>query len=207
MAPWDGVNAITHLAGVLGAVSWAPSAAAHVVRLIDDLVGTGDYAEQFGEVAYTHDFMGPLTLSLTTLTVHDSGGFEIGINIRSPLGRSGDDLDGRIGAALDHWEQETGIVVDYRTIITQPYYAGDAEHVPVLLDIFRHYTGHVDAQPIAIGGGTHARMVPNGVNFGPAMPDVPYTGHSEHEFMTRKQFALNLKMYAAMLVELAGHPQ
>jgi dipeptidase D len=143
-------------------------------------------------------------LALTTLEELDEGGFEIGINIRSPLGRSGPDLDVRIRAALEHWRQETGITLEYQTTITAPYYAGDAEHVPVLLDIFRHFTGRADAQPIAIGGGTHARMVPNGVNFGPAMPDVPYTGHSEHEFMTRDQLMLNLQMYSAMLVELAG---
>jgi dipeptidase D len=203
-SPWDGVNAITHLAALLGAVAWQPSAAANVVRLINDLVGTDDYGARFGDIAFTHDFMGPLTLALTTLEELDEGGFEIGINIRSPLGRSGPDLDVRIRAALEHWRQETGITLEYQTTITPPYYAGDAEHVPVLLDIFRHFTGRADAQPIAIGGGTHARMVPNGVNFGPAMPDVPYTGHSEHEFMTRDQLMLNLQMYSAMLVELAG---
>ena len=31
-----------------------------MVRLINDLVGTGHYAERFGAVAYAHDFMGPL---------------------------------------------------------------------------------------------------------------------------------------------------
>jgi dipeptidase D len=36
------------------------------------------------------------------------------------------------------------------------------------------------------------------------MPGEPYSGHSEHEFITRDQFLLNLQMYAAMLVELAG---
>ncbi len=61
-----------------------------------------------------------------------------------------------------------------------------------------------EAGPIAIGGGTHARLVPNGVNFGPAMPGEPYTGHSEHEYQTREQYLLNLKMYTAMLVHLAG---
>jgi dipeptidase D len=74
----------------------------------------------------------------------------------------------------------------------------------VLLDIFEHYTGRVGAKPISIGGGTHARLVPNGVNFGPAMPGEPYTGHTEHEFMTRDQLLLNLEMETAMLVELAG---
>jgi dipeptidase D len=36
------------------------------------------------------------------------------------------------------------------------------------------------------------------------MPDAPYTGHSEHEYMSEAQFRLNLEMYTAMLVELAG---
>jgi dipeptidase D len=36
------------------------------------------------------------------------------------------------------------------------------------------------------------------------MPGEPYTGHSEHEYMTRDQMRLNLEMYTAMLVELAG---
>jgi dipeptidase D len=75
----------------------------------------------------------------------------------------------------------------------------------VLLNIFRFYTGLRDAQPISIGGGTNARLLPYGVNFGPAMPGQEYTGHSEHEFMTREQFEKNLEMYAAMLVELAGN--
>ena len=31
-----------------------------------------------------------------------------------------------------------------------------------------------------------------------------YTGHSENEFITMKQFVLNLKMYTAVLVEMAA---
>jgi dipeptidase D len=36
------------------------------------------------------------------------------------------------------------------------------------------------------------------------MPNANYTGHSEHEFITMKQFVLNLKMYTAALVEMAA---
>jgi dipeptidase D len=79
----------------------------------------------------------------------------------------------------------------------------DAPHVPVLLETFRHYTGIADAGPISIGGGTHARMLPHGVNFGPAMPGELYTGHSEHEFITREQFLKNLEMYTSLLVDLS----
>ena len=55
-----------------------------------------------------------------------------------------------------------------------------------------------------MGGGTQARLLPNGVNFGPSMPGAAYTGHSDHEFVTVEQLRLNLMMQAAMLVDLAA---
>lgn len=172
--------------------------------MVNDLVGTGDYGERFGKVAYEHDFMGPLTLSLTMLGPGDADTLVAGINIRSPVGMSGEALERAIDEAVESWKRETGIDAGISTLIGEPYYIDDAPQVPVLLDIFRFYSGMEDAQPIAIGGGTNARLLPFGVNFGPAMPGEPYTGHSEHEFMTRAQLLLNLEMYTAMLVELAG---
>lgn len=201
--PWDGVNAVTRLAAVLGS-DWPATPAARLVRLTNDLIGTGDYAERFGEVAHAHEFMGPLTLALTLVRTGNDGVLTATINIRSPVGRSGDDLDRRIREAIEGWERDTGLAVELTTVITPPYFPEDAPHVPVLLDVFRFYSGQEDAQPIAIGGGTHARLMPNGVNFGPAMPGQPYTGHSEHEYLSRADFRLALTMYAAMLVELSG---
>jgi dipeptidase D len=102
-----------------------------------------------------------------------------------------------------HLGQATGIAVRDSVLTSAAHYVEDAPHLPVLLDIFEHYTGQPDPQPVSLGGGTHARLVPNGVNFGPSMPGDVYTGHSEHEFMTRETFLLTLEMYTAMLVELA----
>lgn len=202
--PWEGHNAITHLAALLGKHDWPATPAAHMVRLIDDLVGTGDYAGQFGDLAYSHEFMGPLTLSLTKLGIQGNGQLVAGINIRRPIGRSTSAVEKAIGEAVDGWSARTGIDVDLSTTIGAPHYLDRAPHIPVLLDIYRHYTGQQDAEPISIGGGTHARLLPNGVNFGPAMPGEPYTGHSENEYITRQQLVQNLEMYTAMLVELAG---
>lgn len=202
--PWQGRNAITHLAALLGVHDWPSTQAGRMVRMVNDLVGTGDYGERFGKVAYEHDFMGPLTLSLTMLGPGDADTLVAGINIRSPVGMSGEALERAIDEAVESWKRETGIDAGISTLIGEPYYIDDAPQVPVLLDIFRFYSGMEDAQPIAIGGGTNARLLPFGVNFGPAMPGEPYTGHSEHEFMTRAQLLLNLEMYTAMLVELAG---
>ena len=204
--PWEGRNAITHLAALLDVHSWPPTPAATMTRFINDLLGTGHYADRFGAVAYAHDFMGPLTLALTTLGPADGGGLVAGLNIRRPVGRSREAVDAAIRATLDGWRQRTGSWLDYTLDIGDPYYLESAPHIPVLLDIFRFYTGREAAGPLSIGGGTQARLVPNGLNFGPAMPDEAYTGHSEHEFMTVDRLRLTLEMYAAVLVELAsGH--
>ena len=205
-APWEGRNAITHLATLLDTHPWPPTPAATMVRLINDLVGTGHHAERFGALAYAHDFMGPLTLALTTLAPSADGGLVAGLNIRRPAGRSRDDVEAAIRATLDDWTDRTGARLDYTLDIGDPYHLESAPHIPVLLDIFRFYTGRDAAGPISIGGGTQARLVPNGLNFGPAMPDEPYTGHSDHEFMTVDRLRLSLRMYTAALVELAAGP-
>ena len=176
--------------------------AATMVRFINDLVGTGHYGERFGTVAYAHDFMGPLTLALTTLAPADGGGLLAGLNIRRPVGRSRDEVEATIRATLDGWSARTDSPLAYTLDIGEPYHLESAPHIPVLLDIFRFYSGRDAAGPISIGGGTQARLVPNGLNFGPAMPDEPYTGHSEHEFMTVDRLRLSLEMYAAVLAEL-----
>jgi dipeptidase D len=202
--PWNGKNAICHLAALLGSYNWPNNQAARMVRLINNLVGAGNYGEKFGEVALKHPFMGRLTLTLTTLGLED-GDLVAGINIRSPSGRSPNELERLIHEAVDVWKESTGIDDLQVTVFTEPpYYIEEAMHVPVLLDVFAYYTGRPDPQPIAIGGGTHARLMPSGVSFGPAMPGEPATGHSEHEYLTREQLDLSLEMYAAMLVELAG---
>ena len=202
--PDQGRNALTHLAQVLGAHPWPDGQAARMVRLITDLVGTGDYGERFGAVAATHPFMGPLTLSLTTLTTRGDS-LVAGINIRAPAGRDGATLERLARDAVADWQRRSGIAPVVVSVLTsEPYYLENAPHVPVLLDIFARYSGERDPRPIAIGGGTHARLVPRGVNFGPAMPHEPYTGHSEHEYISRANHRLNLRMYTAMLVELAG---
>lgn len=125
--------------------------------------------------------------------------------LRRPVGRDREEIESAIAEAVHGWAARTGTAgVGLRREITEPYYLEDAPHVPALLRVFRHYTGIDDAQPIAIGGGTNARLLPYGVSFGPAMPGEPYTGHTEHEFMTRDQLVLTLEIYTAMLMELAG---
>ena len=203
--PWEGRNAVTHLAARLARRDWPPTPASRMAQLIDDLVGTTDCAERFGDLACTHPFMGPLTLVLTRLYPLDDGGLEACLNIRCPVGRSRDQVEAAVLAAVETWTARRGGAMPCcRFEMGDPYFLESAPHVPVLVDVYRYYTGQHDAGPVAVGGGTQARLLPNGVNFGPSMPDAAYTGHSDHEFVTVEQLRLNLMMQAAMLVELAA---
>ena len=203
--PHEGRNAITHLAALLGTRAWPPTPGGRMVALINDLIGTGDHGERFGDLAHAHDFMGPLTLALTTLDEAPGGALTAGLNVRRPVGRSRAEVEAAIRAALDGWRaRNRGARLAAEIEIGEPYHVESAPHVPVLLGVFRHYTGNPAAGPIAVGGGTQARLLPNGVNFGPSMPGAVYTGHSDHEFMTADQLRLNLTMCTAVLAELAG---
>ncbi|MCH9647130.1 MAG: dipeptidase [Deltaproteobacteria bacterium] len=203
--PWAGQNALSHLAAVLGVHRWPDSQAARAVRFANDLVGLGHNSELFGDSAYSHPFMGPMTLSWTLLEPWGDDALRVSLNFRRPVGRSGDQVETSFRTAFDAWKKKAGYEdLEVEVLVSDPHYTEDAPHVPVLLDIFEHFTGQKAPKALSIGGGTHARLVPNGVNFGPSMPGEDYTGHTEHEFLTIDQFALNLKMYAAMLAELAA---
>ena len=203
--PWEGHNAVTRLAVLLTRHDWSPTTASRMAGLIHDLVGTDDCAERFGELACTHPFMGPLTLVLTRLYPNDDGSLEACLNVRCPVGRSREQVETAVQVAVEAWTvRRGGARPGCRIEIGEPYYAESAPHVPALVKVYRHYTGQHDAGPVAVGGGTQARLLPNGVNFGPSMPGAAYTGHSDHEFVTVDQLRLNLMMQAAMLVELAA---
>ncbi|GAA0345686.1 dipeptidase [Bowmanella denitrificans] len=202
--PDDGVNAISYLAALLNGQRWPNNAAGSLVNFINDQLGTGLYGDKFGDIAYADDFMGPMTVSPTVIKGVDDG-VQLNINIRRPRGKTAEQLDVEINQALDAWQIASGVTLAARhNYIGEPFVQTGAPHIDTLLAVFSHYTGIQNPEPIAIGGGTNSRLFPNAVSFGPSMPGVEYTGHSEHEFISRAQFRLNLQMYTAVMVELAG---
>lgn len=201
--PQEGVNAIPYLADLLAEQRWPNNGAGTLVNFINDNIGLGLEGKKFGNIAYADDFMGPMTVSPTVIKQHKNN-LELNINIRRPQGKSEQQLRDEINHAIASWKlKNMADITELDHSIKTPFVQGDAPQVPTLLSVFSHFTGIKDAQPISIGGGTNSRLFPNAVAFGPSMPGAEYTGHSEHEFITMKQFILNLKMYTAVLVELA----
>lgn len=207
--PEDGINAVAYLAALLtpaadGSIpDWPMTTAAVTVDFLNSLVGTGLFGERFGKLGYSDEFMGPMTLAPTLIT--DAGdGVQVTLNLRRPVGRTPEALDKLAMAAIQGWQETKGTqVTDIETYWGTPMLIEDAPHLDTLLGVYGHYTNTPDPKPIAIGGSTNAKLFPNALSFGPAMPGGEYTGHSEYEFITRDQLKLNLEMYTAALVELA----
>lgn len=205
--PEAGVNAITHLAETLQTVRWPNNASGALVNFINDNLGTGLYGKKFGNIAYQDDFMGTMTVSPTVLKQNENG-IQLNINIRRPKGKTKQQLLTEIQNTLTAWQHSNNVaLVDLSNYIGDPFVQTDAPHIDTLLNVFSHFTGIKGAKPIAIGGGTNSRLFPNAVSFGPSMPNTEYTGHSEHEFISTKQLMLNLKMYTAVMIELASPQQ
>jgi len=201
--PDEGVNAIPYLADLLSSTRWVNNGPGTLVNFINDNIGLGLEGKKFGHIAYQDDFMGPMTVAPTVIKQAEKS-IELNINLRRPQGKSKQQLSDEIHQAVQNWNNKFDAdVQELEHYIGDPFVQKDAPHIDTLLAVFSHYTGIKDAKPIAIGGGTNSRLFPNAVSFGPSMPNTAYTGHSEHEFITMAQFVLNLKMYTAVLVELA----
>jgi len=205
--PEDGVNAITYSAKLLSFKHWPNNAAGALVNFINDNLGIDLYGNNFGKIAYSDDFMGKMTVSPTVLKQHTSkqgNDIELAINLRRPRGKTKAQLEREINSVLTKWQAINKFTLtNLHNYIGEPWVQKDAPQIPTLLAVFSHFTGMTNTKPIAIGGGTNSRLFPHAVSFGPSMPNTVYTGHSEHEFITNKQLLLNLKMYTAVLIELA----
>jgi len=201
--PEHGVNAITHLAELISFIRWPNNASGALANFLNDHIGTGLYGEKLGEIAYSDDFMGPMSVQPTVLKKVENG-IELNINIRRPRGKTTKQLVSEINLTLKQWQHANQVVLTGMEIdINEPFVQSNAPQISTLLNVFSFYSGITDVQPISIGGGTNSRLFPKAVSFGPSMPGKEYTGHSEHEFITMEQFMLNLKMYTAVLIELA----
>ena len=202
--PQDGVNAIPFLADLLSQTRWPTNGAGTLVNFINDNIGLGLEGKKFGNIAYSDDFMGPMTVSPTVIKQLKNN-IELNINIRRPRGKSAQQLTEEINNTIATWKlTNMADITELEHYIGDPFVQNDAPHIETLLSVFSHFTGIKDAKPISIGGGTNSRLFPNAVSFGPSMPNTEYTGHSENEFITMKQFVLNLKMYTAVLVEMTA---
>jgi len=71
------------------------------------------------------------------------------------------------------------------------------------MDVYKEITGDKDAEPVAIGGGTYARAVDNGVAFGALLHDQEDNMHQKNEYLEINKLDILLKIYVEAIYRLA----
>ncbi|MGI4776853.1 MAG: dipeptidase [Janthinobacterium lividum] len=205
--PEEGVNPVPRLALFLqeAGVPLADNGHARAVKYIAELYGT-DYLGATLGVAYEDDFMGPLTLSPTLIRAGADGKVDVTTNVRMPRGNTPDDLKKAITAKIDAWAAAS------RTPAEVAYDQGnwmardpDGAWLSTLLNVFGDTTG-LEARPVATAGSTTAKLMPNAINFGPAMPGKKYTAHNANEYKEVSDLDADMQMFTEMLVRIGNLP-
>lgn len=83
------------------------------------------------------------------------------------------------------------------------YVPKDSELVQKLSKVYQTQTGDMEAQPIAIGGGTYAKSFDNMVAFGPIFPGEEEVIHAPNEFAVMDNLLKSIQITGAAMYELA----
>lgn len=91
----------------------------------------------------------------------------------------------------------------YETIHFQPplYHSKDSELVKTLVEVYEECTGKKE-EPVAIGGGTYARALKNGVAFGPEIHGEESRIHQADEYISVERVELLLNAYKKAIERL-----
>ena len=205
--PEEGVNPLPRLALFLkeSGLALAPNGYAQAVRYLTDLYGT-DYLGRTMGLAYSDDFMGPLTMSPNLIREKD-GKVDVLVNVRMPRGNTPEALTKATTERIKAWGAQAGVAVEVdhnqgNWMARDPQGAWLA----TLLNTFGDMTG-LEAKPVPTAGSTTAKLMPNAINFGPAMPGKKYTAHNAKEFKEVADLDADMQMFTEMLVRIGNLPK
>jgi len=206
--PEEGVNPLPRLALFLQECG-VPLASNHylkAVKYIDALYGTGYLGEKMG-LGYADDFMGPLTFSPNLVRMGNDGRLEVTVNVRMPRGRTPDELKAQVTQKIDAWAGANSVKLDI-AYDQGNWMARDPKGawLSTLLDIYGDTTG-LEAKPVPTAGSTTAKLMPNAINFGPAMPGKKYTAHNAKEYKEVPDLDADMQMFTEMLVRIGNLQQ
>ncbi|HNP37704.1 MAG TPA: dipeptidase [Woeseiaceae bacterium] len=207
-APESGINPVSrmfalldtlHTEGVLESNQFTDAASYATANWGLDYFGTR------AGIAYSDAFMGPLTAAQTFVS-SDEVRLRTAVNLRMPIGRNPGELAAGLRTNLEDWASSQRMDVTFDITTGEPMYRNpEGAWVNALLDVAVHNLG-VPREFGSSAGGTSIHDLPNGVQFGLAMPNEKYTGHNANEFKSVHQFLLDLSIVTEMIARLGGMP-
>ncbi|WP_304261889.1 dipeptidase PepV [Kallipyga massiliensis] len=139
---------------------------------------------------------GETSVNLGTLRLEE-GRLSFGLDIRYP--KNGD--HDKVKEALESASLAYGLQVLDRETNDPLYVPKDSDLIQRLLGVYRAMTGDL-SEPLAIGGGTYAKVFPNMVAFGPNFPGDTPLEHQPNERVEVKKLMKSLTIVGHAMLAL-----
>ncbi len=201
--PASGHNALGDLTAFLATLDLRMDPWGALASFTGIAVGTETNGTALG-LAHRDPVMGELTANLSFL--RDEKGTPVAeINIRYPRGIAKPEMEKQLADRTAAFTRRTGAGIAATVNLTsEPHLApADTPLVASLLAVWNDVTGK-PGKPVAIGGGTQARLFKGGVDFGPAEDMEHYRGHGTDEYLTPGELHRIAELTVAAVWKLAG---
>jgi succinyl-diaminopimelate desuccinylase len=197
--PQNGKNAILYALRFLQTLPLS-SEEQHILDFILTHPGTGYYGDGFG-IALSDEPSGKLSLNLGILEL-TSDKVSFVIDIRYPVTFKRDD----VFLPIKKIAKSEDISLKILTEQEAHHVPKDSALVQSLLKAYADVTG-LEPFAFAIGGGTYAKALPQGVAFGPVFPGEPDVIHCPDEYISIDNLLITTKVYAQAILNIAADPE
>jgi len=195
--PWQGENAIGRLLLFMDKLP-LEGELKDAVHLLAEKIGMEWDGKALG-IDLHDEVSGPLTFNLGVIR-GDESSLTIEVNYRYPVTTSFDQCAPQFKAQM---ESGNFLQTEHHHSLAL-YKSPDSPLVRTLMQVYKDYTGDMDAQPKSIGGGTYAKAIPNTVAFGAAFADDEDCIHKPNEYVKVDRLMDNARILANAMTALAN---
>lgn len=198
-SPQRGVNPITWLFRFLNRVTPEEDSLKRFVNFMDKVVGIETDGSGLN-IETKNEETGDLTLScgIVRIIEEKNSSIYVKFNIRYPVTTNEKKLD----TILDKIGRENNVEFVKENHNAPLYFPKEYPLVEKLQKVFKDVTDRND-KPVALGGGTYAKLMPNTVAFGPNFKEFRGNPHGFDEKMDIDMLKQGMLMYALGVLELA----
>lgn len=188
--PELGLSAITILFEAIKEIEFNDAAVNAFIRFYNENIGFDYHGERFG-CGFEDEPSGKLNFNVGLFSLNESEA-RLTINIRYPATMDVED----VYSGMDTVVGPAGYAIERKDHLAPLYVPKDHPLVKVLMDVYQEFTGDTKSEPLAIGGATYARTVPNSVAFGPVFPGEKAVEHQADEYISISGIMKATKIFA-----------
>ncbi|AKX34433.1 dipeptidase PepV [Spiroplasma litorale] len=190
--PWKGVNATIWLLKALKEIKINHP----LIDFVNDtLFEDYNMKKVFGNI---EDETGFLTACNGIIRVNKND-FRFTLNIRIPCTF---DPTNDVNKKLEEYLKKYNLKLKVNKMENRVFFSKESDVVKKIMSVYQEVTGDYKSQPIAIGGGTFAKSMPNMIAFGAEFNLEESTMHSYNEYVKIEELKKMLEIYTKSIVKL-----